>query len=143
LNKKKAGVDNKVVPMFSHLPAYSKLATAELGKSKNRVHPLVVQLGLRYADRIISGGNSRTLALLTVFKKVVQEYQPPEGVEFKQVFLTFLNNQIDFLFKCRPKSIGMGTAISFIKSKIRALDNNITAEQARMWLEEAIEHFEE
>ena len=68
--QKKATADNKVVPMFSHLPAYSKLATAELGKSKNRVHPLVVQLGLRYADGIISGGNSRTLALLTVLKKV-------------------------------------------------------------------------
>ena len=69
------------------------------------------------------------ISLDPVLCQVVQEYQPPEGVEFKRVFLTFLNNQIDFLFKCRPKSIGMGTAISFIKSKIRALDDNITAEQ--------------
>lgn len=77
-----------------------------------KIHPIVVQLGLQYADGLISGGNARTLALLTALRRVVEDFQPAPSKDFKPEFFKFLNQQIDYLIKCRPKSIGMGTAIS-------------------------------
>jgi len=130
--------------MFSHLPAYRKLTSGELITSKQvRVHQLVLQLGLRYADGLISGGNSRTLALLAVLRKVVQGYKPTVSSEFKAEFFKFLNHQIDFLIKCRPKSIGMGTAMSYLKAKVRLLPEGISADDAKSVLDQAIESFEE
>lgn len=37
-----------------------------------KVHPSVLQLGLKYADLSISGGNARCLAMLLVFKTVIE-----------------------------------------------------------------------
>ena len=47
----------------------SALANTELSSS---VHPAVLQLGLRYADGSIRGGNARCVAMLTTFRKVIQ-----------------------------------------------------------------------
>ena len=47
----------------------SAIANSELSAS---VHPAVLQLGLRYADGSIRGGNARCVAMLTTFRKVIQ-----------------------------------------------------------------------
>ena len=47
----------------------SAIANSELSSS---VHPAVLQLGLRYADSSIRGGNARCVAMLTTFRKVIR-----------------------------------------------------------------------
>ena len=47
----------------------SAIASSELSSS---VHPAVLQLGLRYADGSIRGGNARCVAMLTTFRQVIQ-----------------------------------------------------------------------
>ena len=38
----------------------------------SRVHPSILQLGLKYADGSIAGGNARCLAMLLAFKTVIE-----------------------------------------------------------------------
>ena len=37
-----------------------------------RIHPSILQLGLKYADGSIAGGNARCLAMLLAFKTVIE-----------------------------------------------------------------------
>lgn len=41
-----------------------------------RVHPLVLRLGLDYADGKITGGNARCVALLATLRQVIQVGSP-------------------------------------------------------------------
>ena len=58
-----------LAPAPQRVTIESAIADSELSSS---VHPAVLQLGLRYADGSIRGGNARCVAMLTTFRKVIQ-----------------------------------------------------------------------
>jgi hypothetical protein len=60
---------NALLPLPQRVTIESAIANSELSSS---VHPAVLQLGLRYADGSIRGGNARCVAMLTTFRKVIQ-----------------------------------------------------------------------
>jgi len=138
--------DAKTVPMFSHLPPYKKITSWSMSStpwSKQYIHPGIVSLGLKYADGIITGGNARCVAMLHTFKQVVQDFQAPADKEFKRALSAHLNNQVTYLINCRDKSIGMSTAIKYVKTKMALLKESSTTEEAKQELIQAIDEFKE
>ena len=60
-------------PLFSHLPQHKKISTQALGVGfapTEKIHPAIIQLGLKYANGVITGSNARCVAMLTAFKDV-------------------------------------------------------------------------
>jgi hypothetical protein len=84
------------------------LHEATLAYLQANVHPAIVQLGLRYADGSIVGGNARCVALLHALAQVVRDYSTPEGKSLSRDLTAHLNTMIAFLVECRPLSVSMG-----------------------------------
>jgi len=61
----------KKVNLFSHLHQYEKdiKLTKDISFSSGSIHPIILKLGLQYAEGIISGSNARCIGLLCAFKK--------------------------------------------------------------------------
>ncbi|KGG53245.1 hypothetical protein DI09_100p90 [Mitosporidium daphniae] len=93
----------------------------QIGGVPENIHPAVSQLSLLYSKHRIVGGNARCLALLRVFKKVIQDYFPPAGVSISRHLDATLKPQIAWLVKSRPLSISMAHAIRHLKWQIAHL----------------------
>jgi translation initiation factor eIF-2B subunit delta len=105
-------------------------STATISSTHN-LHPAVLQLGHDYATHAIRGGNARCRAMLHCFRALLLDYQPVvDGkVDIRQALLHDLFNPA-FSFwthHCRPHSVSMGNAYSFVKHAVASLDRNITA----------------
>ena len=98
-----------------HNPLY------HVGGVPENIHPAVSQLSLLYSKHRIVGGNARCLALLRVFKKVIQDYYPPAGVSISRHLDTTLKPQIAWVVKSRPLSVSMAHAIRHLKWQIAHL----------------------
>jgi translation initiation factor eIF-2B subunit delta len=99
---------------FGHL--YSQPKQQSLVSGSKDVHPAVLALGLQYSSYAICGSTARMVAMLLVFKTVIEAYQTPPGNSLAR-HLTghYLGPQIEFLKSCRPLSISMGNAIRWLK----------------------------
>lgn len=89
--------------------------------SDEPVHPTFVRLGLMYADRRIIGSTARATALVIALKEFVRDYRTPANKELSRDIITKLTAQIDYINQCRPKSIGMGSVLSYMKSCVAQL----------------------
>lgn len=99
---------------FGHLYSQSKQQSV-VGASKD-VHPAVLALGLQYSSYAICGSTARMVAMLLVFKTVIESYQTPPGNSLARHLTSHhLGPQIEFLKSCRPLSISMGNAIRWLK----------------------------
>lgn len=104
----------------------------------NDIPPSVIRLGLKYADRSISGSNARAIAMLTTFQQVIKDYEVPKDKSLHRDLDLFIRPCIDFLSLCRPKSVSMGNAITSLKHKI-AKTAGMSEEAAKKDLDEEIE----
>jgi translation initiation factor eIF-2B subunit delta len=75
------------------------------------VHPAIVELGLRYADGTLRGGNARCVALLHALVAVIRDYTTPEGKSLARDLTAHINATIAFLVECRPLSVSMGARL--------------------------------
>ncbi|KYQ99844.1 eIF2B GDP-GTP exchange factor [Tieghemostelium lacteum] len=123
--------------LFEHLPQFDR-SQISLGVGVNAIHPYIIHLGLKYADFSISGSTARTIAMLTAFKKVIEDFQAPEDKLYSRELNEHLKPNIQFLVDCRPISISMGNSINFIKTQL-ANTNQMTHEEARENILETIE----
>jgi translation initiation factor eIF-2B subunit delta len=116
---------------FGHL--YSQPKQQSLVGASKDVHPAVLALGLQYSSYAICGSTARMVAMLLVFKTVIEAYQTPPGNSLAR-HLTghYLGPQIEFLKSCRPLSISMGNAIRWLKDSKLASRVRIRTEAARM-----------
>jgi translation initiation factor eIF-2B subunit delta len=81
--------------------------------------------------------------MLHAFKQVITDFDVPKDKEFRPALMSHLNNQIDYLIHCREKSIGMSTAIKYVKTKINMVKAACTTEEAKQELIQAIDEFKE
>lgn len=131
------------VMLFSHLHQYER----ELSISRSlpvvggTLHPAVVQLGLQYAEGVISGSNSRCVSLLNAMKKVISDYSTPPQKELCRDLDSRLKPYITFLRQCRPPSVSMGNAIRFLKAKITSVPPSVPEAEAKLSLIAAIDEF--
>jgi translation initiation factor eIF-2B subunit delta len=111
--------------MFSHLPpserhlfsTHSVLLSAACG-----LHPLVVQLGVKFFEKKIVGSHARCMAMLRTFDVVIQDHVTPRGKEFSRDILQKINPTINFLVQCRPLCDSMANSIKALKQKLTELD---------------------
>lgn len=97
------------------------------------LHPAVIALGYQYSKGEIRGGNARCRAMLRVFHQVIGDYQPPLKPSLKE-----LTQQVDqWILKpsfqywtayCRPHSVTMGNAFTFLKTVVGSLERDVTLE---------------
>jgi len=143
------------VQLFSHLHQYEReiSATRNLPVAGGNLHPLVLQLGLQYAEGTVTGSEGRCVALLTALKTVMSEYltttdksvdkatNDREEKDVKKDLDSLLSPNITFLKQCRPLAISMQNAIRFLKKQISDLDRNLSHEALKDALEERIEAY--
>ncbi|XP_063770990.1 translation initiation factor eIF2B subunit delta [Pseudophryne corroboree] len=131
------------VSLFSHLHQYSRKIplTQQMSIPSSVIHPAVVRLGLQYSQGIISGSNSRCIAMLHCFKQVIRDYNTPPNEELSRDLVNKLKPSISFLNQCRPLSASMGNAIKYIKKEISTLSRAQGEEEAKQELYQCIDNY--
>ncbi|KAE8605784.1 hypothetical protein XENTR_v10015319 [Xenopus tropicalis] len=131
------------VSLFSHLHQYSRKLplTQQMSIPSSAIHPGVIRLGLQYSHGIISGSNSRCIALLHCFKQVIRDYTTPQQEELSRDLVNKLKPFISFLNQCRPLSASMGNAIKYIKKEISNISQSKGEEEAKSYLLSCIDSF--
>ncbi|XP_053317283.1 translation initiation factor eIF-2B subunit delta isoform X2 [Spea bombifrons] len=131
------------VSMFSHLHQYSRRIplTQQMSIPSSVIHPAVVRLGLQYSQGIISGSNSRCIALLHCFKQVIRDYSTPPHEELSRDLVNKLKPYISFLSQCRPLSASMGNAIKCIKKEILNTSSSWAEDEAKATLLSYIDRY--
>eukprot|EP00794_Sanderia_malayensis_P011784 gene11784-13004_t len=132
----------KKVNLFSHLHQYEKdtSLTRDI-KLSGAIHPVIIRLGLQYANGIIHGSNSRCIALLGAFRKVITDYSTPPSKELSRDLESRLKPYISFLTQCRPLSVSMGNAIKYLKMQITQIPPGMPEQEAKTRLIESIDSF--
>ena len=135
---------HKIAEMVSHLPQNERdlFSTDDiaLGGSSG-LHPVVVQLGLKFYEKKIVGSTARCIALLRTLSVVVQAHVTAPGKYFARDILPAVNQTVAFLVKCRPHCDSMGNAIKALKDKVRELDSEQSEQDQKDDLREWIQSF--
>ena len=134
----------KQVALFSHLQQVDRRQIDRgIGVApKIPLHPSIIRLGLRYADRSISGSNARCLELLLALKDVIRDFSLSDrNSVYSQQLGTHIRPFIQFLTEIRPLSITMGNAITWLKKHISELDISLPESKARNLLLDAIDRY--
>ena len=143
-------VDDKEVSLFSHLPKPKDADThfvpspANNTPTKNSIHPAIQTLGHLYQTHAIIGGNARCRAMLQAFALLLQTYIPPETSRDFRHDLDYSLLKPAFQYwttQCRPHSVSMGNAFSFLKLAVANLSRDLAWNAARDHLLESIEAY--
>mmetsp|Transcript_19523 Transcript_19523/g.27236 ORF Transcript_19523/g.27236 Transcript_19523/m.27236 type:complete len:686 (-) Transcript_19523:22-2079(-) len=132
---------DKQVPLFSHLPQHSLVSSVNLNIGFGAVgvlHPVIVELGLKYAKGVIIGSTARCVAMLEAFKQVITDFESPSGLFFKDFDI---KPYVQFLVDCRPISISMGNAINYLKVAIGETKKFSEEQEAKEYVLEKIDKF--
>jgi translation initiation factor eIF-2B subunit delta len=111
------------------------------------LHPAVLQLGQMYSQGIIRGGNARCRAMLGVFHQLVSDYNPPLEDSSTRDLRHHLDQTVlkpSFTYwteHCRPHSVSMGNAFTFLKSAVASLDRDIELEALKKILGQTIQAY--
>lgn len=141
--KKEKVVSLNSTELFAHLQQYKAVSVQSVltQRDADKVHPAILQLGLRYADGSIVGSNARCVAMLNAFCQVIRDYSTPEGKSLSRDLTSQLNSNVNFLVECRPLSISMGNAIKFVKLFTSKIDPSMPEESAKAELLSLIHDF--
>jgi translation initiation factor eIF-2B subunit delta len=128
-----------VLSLFSHLdgPRASKGGDSSL----SGLHPAVVTLGLKYSQGLVTGANSRCVAMLDALKEVIADYRAPPNMSVARDLDRHLKPLIHHLFSCRPHSVTMGNAVKHLRQLVSALPPDMSDVDARAELLEAIDMY--
>jgi translation initiation factor eIF-2B subunit delta len=106
-----------------------------------QIHPKILRLGIKYANRQLQGANARTIAMLKAFKHVIRDYENTSGKPLAMDLDAKLKPLIQFLIDCRPLAIGMGNAIKNLKRQIGVTMNISNDEESKAYLISEIDRY--
>ncbi|KAG7354799.1 translation initiation factor, aIF-2BII family protein [Nitzschia inconspicua] len=142
----KAALADNSLSLFSHLPQYRKMPDPYAPEWTSTLHPDVIELGMKYASGEIHGDNERCRSMMLCFLKLLDDYVLP--VKSSTIdFRTHFDHQVlklSFQFwtvECRPHSVSMGNAFTFVKSSVASLERDLPLDEAKMILRETIERY--
>ncbi|KAL1123641.1 hypothetical protein AAG570_002717 [Ranatra chinensis] len=124
--------------LFSHLH-YKTKPTVMLATSN--IHPAIVELGVKYASRVVFGSNARCVALLQAVKQLINDYTTPREKDFGRGLETQLGLCTSYLNASRPMSVSMTNALRHLKTHLTQLPNNIQDNEARAKLCDVIDTY--
>lgn len=135
--------EQKKVSMVVHLHQYDRSSsiTQNIGFGDQAIHPAIIRVGLKYSQGIIDESNMRCVALIDALCKLIRDLQVPADKEFARHLESKLKQSINYVEQCRPKSISMGNAIKFLRSKIYNLSADMPEKEAKASLIESLEKF--
>lgn len=149
-------VDDKMVSLFSHLPRpkaplelhkqLSSIASSSITNNNQHslLHPAIPTLGHLYLTHSLLGGNTRCRAMLQTFALLLQSYTPPAtSRDFRHdLDHTLLKPAFQYwTTQCRPHSVSMGNAFSFLKLAVANLERDLEWNEAREILLESMEAY--
>ena len=129
------------------------------------LHPEVIELGLKYASGEIQEDNERCRSMMQVFLQVLKDYRLPKTDAISTTnshlisktsnnngandgeFRHHFDHQVlkpSFQFwtvNCRPHSVSMGNAFTFLKTAVASLDRDVSLEDAKYELKDTIERY--
>jgi translation initiation factor eIF-2B subunit delta len=134
------------VKLFSHLQQYSKAPSSSTlpwhsVSTYTSIHPAIIKLGLHYSHGVICGSNSRCVAMLAAFKKVINDYTTPAQKELRRDLDAHIRPFINFLTHCRPLSVSMGNAIKYLKREISKIGPDQSESEAKRLLCATIDEY--
>mmetsp|Transcript_25708 Transcript_25708/g.53706 ORF Transcript_25708/g.53706 Transcript_25708/m.53706 type:complete len:520 (-) Transcript_25708:146-1705(-) len=148
-----ASGEDKMVSLFSHLPRpmapleiHHQLSSISSNNqlSNNHIHPAIPTLGHLYITHSLLGGNARCRAMLQTFALLLQAYTPPStSRDFRHdVDHSLLKPAFQYwTTQCRPHSVSMGNAFSFLKLAVANLERELEWNDAREILLESMEAY--
>ena len=120
---------------------------ASIGGDTVLLHPAVIETGYRFSTGQIRGGNARCRAMLETFAAILPDYvnssdsneedfrQTIDQVILKPAFTYWTEH-------CRPHSVSMGNAFTFLKTAVASLDRDLDAMKCVEELQESIHAYE-
>ena len=121
--------------------------TTKSDQMANKLHPAVIETGYRFATGQVRGGNSRCRAMLQCFRTLIRDFEPAK-VDDRSDLRHAIDHQVlkpAFQYwteHCRPHSVSMGNAFSFLKTAVASLDRDIEYAQAKEILLETLVAYE-
>ena len=143
----------------------SSSSSSSSAAAKQQFHPAILALGMQYASGTVRGGNARAKAMLRAFQQVIRDYEPPAaaGTSFnagsggRPPTATSRSQKYDirhdldhriikpafqyWTTQCRPHSVSMGNAFTFLKLAVAALDRDMSLEEVKEVLVETIDAY--
>ena len=154
------GAEDKMVSLFSHLPRpksqssgihqqhylSSLLSSSSSSNTQypSHFHPAIPTLGHLYLTHSLIGGNARCRAMLQTFALLLRSYTPPStSRDFRHdIDHSLLKPAFQYwTTQCRPHSVSMGNAFSFLKLAVANLDRDTQWDVARDILLESMEAY--
>lgn len=89
---------------------------------------MLIKIGLRMNGNLLFGSNQRCVAMLIVFKSIMDDIKSIKYDSNKPLILlqNRLNEALDFLDFCRPLSVSMTNASKLVKGEILKLEQSHT-----------------
>jgi translation initiation factor 2B subunit (eIF-2B alpha/beta/delta family) len=109
--------------------------TTSTSIQNSNLHPLVIQTGYWYATGQIRGGNARCRAMLRCYIRLIHDFSipPPTTTKSSNKSLRYHmeHNILKIPFQywtefCRPHSVSMGNAYTFLKSAIATIECSLS-----------------
>ncbi len=125
-------------------PFWIELPNPHSEEFTSTLHPSVIELGIQYSLGQIRGGNARCRAMLQVFSTILEDYYPPANAADYRSHIDQFVLKPSFTFwttRCRPHSVSMGNAFTFLKAAVASLSRDITLVEAKEILQETIERY--
>ncbi|KAL6254375.1 hypothetical protein P5V15_014422 [Pogonomyrmex californicus] len=131
--------DAHEVNLFKHLYKERELSSFNVATVNSNIHPVIVKLGVQYANKIIVGSNARCLALLSAIKQVIQDFEKPVQADFIRGLETALQKSMAYLHHCRPLAVSMQNAMRYLKWQMTQLSSTLSDEDAKNRLQGIID----
>jgi len=115
----------KKVELFQHLPQY-KRHIISVKQHIGKIHPAILNLGLKYNEGTITGANARAHGMLTAIRAMITDWKPDEQLGKRRTcnqLISALNDAYRLLIDCRDASISMGNAYKWLKETIINIDS--------------------
>lgn len=134
---------DKGVDLFQHLPQYENMTsmTFAVGFGASDIHSAVLAAGIKMSSGEVRAPNVRCVMMLKAFKEFISDYVSSEDQALSRELELALRPQYRFLLDCRPPSISMSNALTYLKLQITKLDPEWSDKQAKTVLLESIDKF--
>ncbi|EIW68307.1 hypothetical protein TREMEDRAFT_15648, partial [Tremella mesenterica DSM 1558] len=104
-----------------------------------KLHPIIIRLGVLMSSGTLRGANARTIGMMIAFQEVIRDYETPENAVLWKDLPGHLSPMISFLENCRPKGVGGGNAIRWLKGEINRFgEQEFGTEAEKQYLIDAI-----
>jgi translation initiation factor eIF-2B subunit delta len=142
-NNEPSQSEDKILSLFSHLPRPKSPEKLSSINSHPSQHPAISTLGHLYSTHSLLGGNTRCRAMLQTFALILQSYSPPPtSRDYRHDVDHALKASFTYwTSSCRPHSVSMGNAFSFLKLAVANLERDLDWDSAREILIESMEAY--